>query len=68
MSGFDLQQRLAMSDSRVPVILVTADESPTTRERAEKSGCSAFLRKPLDAQNLIPALQRAMNVDGGSAK
>ena len=68
MSGFDLQQHLATAGSRLPVILVTADESLTTRARAEKSGCSAFLQKPLDAQNLIPALQRAMNLGESSAE
>ena len=41
MSGFDLQDRLA-----VPIIFITAHEDAATLERIEKSGASGHLRKP----------------------
>src|SRR6266849_10299522 len=41
MSGFDLQERLA-----VPVIFITAHDDPKTRERIAKSGAAGHLQKP----------------------
>ena len=61
MSGFDLQQRLAESGSRLPVISITADETTATRQRAQRANCSAFLLKPVEATPLIEAIHRAIH-------
>ena len=46
ISGIDLQIRLRRQESAVPVIVMTADTTPSVRERAERNGCAAFLSKP----------------------
>ena len=57
MSGFDLQQRLA-----VPVIFITAHDDALTLQRIEKSRVAGHLRKPIDAQAVLSAIRTA--VDG----
>jgi FixJ family two-component response regulator len=57
MSGFDLQQRLA-----VPVIFVTAHDDALTLDRIKKSRAAGHLRKPIDAKEVLNAIRGA--VDG----
>jgi FixJ family two-component response regulator len=58
MSGFDLQDRLA-----VPIIFITAHDDAATRERIEKSGASGHLRKPFGEKSILAAIRRAVRVD-----
>jgi DNA-binding response OmpR family regulator len=60
-SGLDLLQRLRSMGSTIPVIIVTADTSPTTRSRAMRSGAQAYLTKPLSSEALDHHLQSALN-------
>jgi FixJ family two-component response regulator len=56
MSGFDLQERLA-----VPIIFVTShDDDASTRARIEKSGAAGHLWKPFDEQAVLSAIRRAV--------
>jgi FixJ family two-component response regulator len=55
MSGFDLQQRLA-----VPIIFMTSHEDATTRDRIEKAGVAGHLWKPFDEQAVLDAIGRAV--------
>jgi FixJ family two-component response regulator len=57
MSGFDLQQRLA-----VPVIFITAHDDALTVERIKRSRAAGHLRKPIDGQAVLNAIRTA--VDG----
>jgi FixJ family two-component response regulator len=57
MSGLDLQQRLA-----VPVIFITAHDDALTVERIKRARAAGHLRKPIDAQAVLNAIQQA--VDG----
>ena len=59
LSGFDLQQRLA-----VPVIFITAHDDATTRERIKKSGAIGHLQKPFDEQAVLDAIRRAVAANG----
>lgn len=59
MSGFDLQQRLA-----VPVILMTSYADDSTRDRIKKSGAAAHLWKPFDECAVLDAIRRAVGVGG----
>jgi FixJ family two-component response regulator len=61
MSGFDLQERLA-----VPIIFMTAHDDAPTRDRIDSSG-AARLRKPFDERAVLAAIRRAVGVDGGGA-
>ena len=57
MSGFDLQQRLA-----VPVIFITAHDDALTLDRIKKSRAAGHLQKPIDSHAVLNAIRTA--VDG----
>jgi len=44
--------------SRVPIVALTADVFPETRERCEAAGVDDFLTKPVDTAELAACLQR----------
>jgi FixJ family two-component response regulator len=58
MSGFELQQRLA-----VPVIFITSHDDASTRARIEKSGAVGHLWKPFDAAAVLAAIRRAVEAN-----
>jgi two-component system, LuxR family, response regulator FixJ len=59
-SGLDLLQHLRTIGSRMPVIIVTADTTKTTRSRAMGSGAHACLTKPVSSEALLDQLQSAL--------
>jgi two-component system, LuxR family, response regulator FixJ len=64
MGGFELQEYLAVSETRVPVIFITGHDSFGMEERAMKLGAIAYLRKPFDDQVLLDAIHLACRSDG----
>lgn len=60
MTGLELQERLTAQGSNVPIIFVTAYDSPDTRERAHQGGSVGFILKPLDKQALLNAVANAV--------
>lgn len=66
MSGFDLQERLAADGVGVPVIFITAHDDAATRGRIERSGAAGHLGKPVDEQELLGAIRRAIGLDEGT--
>jgi FixJ family two-component response regulator len=60
VSGFDVQNALVRSGTGVPVIVITGDDSPESRERTLRSGARAYLRKPVDDAMLIEAIHSAI--------
>lgn len=60
LSGFELQAALQRSGVTVPVVIITGDDAPDSRERALRGGARAFLRKPVDDALLIEAIQNAV--------
>jgi FixJ family two-component response regulator len=56
MSGFDLQERLALDRPSLPIIFITAQDDPVTRDRVRQSGVAA-LRKPFDDHALLHAIR-----------
>jgi FixJ family two-component response regulator len=59
MTGFELQENLASSGAKYPVIFVTAHDNPQWQERAKKAGALAYLKKPFDEHALLDAIQLA---------
>ena len=59
MTGLDLQEKLASSGVKYPVIFMTAHDNPQWQEKAKKAGALAYLRKPFDEQSLRGAIQLA---------
>jgi len=63
MSGLDFQERLAEADIHIPIIFVTAHGDIPMSVRAVKSGAVEFLTKPFRDQDLLDAIQQALNLD-----
>jgi CheY-like chemotaxis protein len=61
MNGLELQRHLRNRHVRVPTIMVTADDAPEARARCLAAGASAFLRKPIGADELLAALDHAVH-------
>lgn len=60
LSGFDLQERLAEDQLLIPIIFITAYDDAVTRERAQKAGAVAYIRKPFDDHALLGAIEKAL--------
>jgi len=63
MSGLDFQQRLAELGVRVPIIFITAHGDIPMSVKALKSGAVEFLAKPFRDQDLLDAIQQALQRD-----
>jgi len=60
MDGFGVQERLMEAGIHLPVVIVTADDSADTRERALARGASAYFQKMVDAHMLLDAITTAI--------
>ena len=60
MNGFDVQDRLTMAGSTIPLIFITAHDQVGVREKALAAGAVAFLRKPFGDELLIETLREAL--------
>ncbi len=56
MSGFQLQEHLVKSQTRIPVIFITAQDRYRMEDEAMKLGAVAYLKKPFDEQCLLDAI------------
>jgi FixJ family two-component response regulator len=63
MSGLDFQRRLAEIGMRIPIIFITAHGDIAMSVRALKSGAVEFLAKPFRDQDLLDAIQQALQRD-----
>lgn len=61
MNGVVLLQALAARASRVPVVLISARDDPTTRALLRGAGTVPFLRKPFGRDELFAAIARALS-------
>jgi FixJ family two-component response regulator len=68
MSGLDFQRRLAESGMQIPIIFVTAHGDIPMSVKALKSGAVEFLTKPFRDQDLLDAIQQALQRDGSTLK
>ena len=63
MSGLDFQRKLAEMGLRIPIIFITAHGDIPMSVRALKSGAVEFLTKPFRDQDLLDAIQQALQRD-----
>jgi FixJ family two-component response regulator len=63
LSGIQLQEMLAATGRRLSIVFVTGHADVPTSVRAMKAGAVDLLTKPVDAQDLIVAIQRAVTRD-----
>ena len=66
MSGLDFQRRLAETGIQIPIIFVTAHGDIPMSVRALKSGAVEFLTKPFRDQDLLDAIQQALQRDSAT--
>jgi FixJ family two-component response regulator len=61
MSGLDLQRQLAERDPTLPVIIITGHGDIPMTVRAMRAGAVEFLPKPFRDQDLLDAVQQALD-------
>jgi FixJ family two-component response regulator len=63
LSGLDFQAELARADIRIPIIFITGHGDIPMTVRAMKAGAVEFLTKPFRDQDLLDAVQVALERD-----
>jgi FixJ family two-component response regulator len=59
--SLQLPELLRSRGLNLPVIFITAWDTPETRDRVRRSGAAAYFRKPVDDQALVDAIQWAFS-------
>ena len=63
LSGLDFQQQLADAGVKIPIIFITGHGNIPMSVKAMKSGAVEFLTKPFHDQDLLDAVQQALERD-----
>jgi FixJ family two-component response regulator len=63
VSGLDFQRELAEAGIRIPIIFITGHGDIPMTVKAMKSGAVEFLTKPFRDQDLLDAIQQALDRD-----
>jgi FixJ family two-component response regulator len=63
INGLDFQQKLADAGVQIPIIFITGHGDIPMTVKAMKSGAVEFLTKPFHDQDLLDAIQQALNRD-----
>lgn len=64
LSGMDLQRELVAANNPLPIIFITGHGDIPMSVRAMKAGAAEFLTKPFRDQDLIDAIQQALERHG----
>ena len=62
-SGLDLQKRLVDLNIQIPIVFITGHGDIPTSVRAMKAGAIEFLTKPFSDEDLLDAIQQAVERD-----
>ena len=62
MDGLELQRRVLSANWRIPMIFMTARKDEAWRAQALSAGALDFLYKPLEADALLRAVDRALRI------
>ncbi len=63
LSGLDLQKRMTESGLEIPIVFLTGHGNIPASVQAMKAGAVEFLTKPFDDQELLRAIQEAVERD-----
>src|ERR1700756_4852957 len=66
MSGLDFQHQLAEAGVQIPIVFITVHGDIPMSVRALKSGAVEFLTKPFRDQDLLDAIQQALQRDSAT--
>ena len=61
MTGVDLLEHLVETGSTLPAVIITERDDLQIRMRAMQARAAAYVRKPLDGQEFLEALQKALD-------
>ncbi len=67
LSGFDICRRVRADEAlrAIPIVLVTGMEQPGVETTGREAGADFILRKPVDAQSLLAAVQTVWGEPSG---
>lgn len=68
LDGLALLQRMAESNVKVPVVMMTGFGEVATAVKAMKAGAADFLEKPLDGNELLTILNRLLSQSQAAAE
>jgi FixJ family two-component response regulator len=60
LNGFELHALLTAAGHNVPTIFISGNDNGSYQERADATGCVAFLDKPCDEKLLHDAIKKAI--------
>ena len=63
MSGLELQEELHRRQATIPIVFLTGHGTVDSAVHAMRAGAVDFLRKPIDDQELLDVIQRAVRQD-----
>ena len=61
VNGFDVQEWLAGTTIRLPMVVITGHDTPESRTRAMAGGADLYLIKPVDDRVLLDAIAAAIS-------
>jgi two-component system NtrC family response regulator len=60
LDGFQLLERIRTNYPQIPVIIITAHDSPGAAEEAQRKGAFDFFPKPFRREGIIQAIEQAI--------
>ena len=60
LSGLDVQVLIERENFKVPIVVITGHDTPEVRARVLERGAKAYLRKPVDGELLLAAINSAI--------
>jgi FixJ family two-component response regulator len=63
LGGLDLQKQMAESERQIPIVFISGHGDIPMTVRAMKAGAVEFLTKPFRDQDLLDAIQEALELD-----
>jgi FixJ family two-component response regulator len=60
MSGIELQKQLSRTNSRLPIVFITAHGDASLRDSLMRARAAAFLYKPVRSDALLKEIRRAL--------
>lgn len=68
VSGLDFQNELTKANIRIPIIFITGHGDIPMTVKAMKAGAVEFLTKPFQDEELLNAIQQALDVDSATRR
>src|SRR5215471_6916046 len=62
LTGRDVQRRLTLAQTQLPIIVVTAHDQPALREQCLADGAIAYVAKPLQRERLVGLIHEAFRL------